>query len=80
LAEKIWPLKSHFAFGQSCKQANYELLDDLHVACLHDQNKSSFFGGPVFSSQSELFENFSNCSDWLKKSRSFKKATFVLIM
>jgi len=27
----------------------------------------------------ELFENFSNCFDWLDKTRSFKKATYVLI-
>jgi len=27
----------------------------------------------LFSSQSELFENFSDCSDWLDKSRSSKK-------
>jgi len=27
-----------------------------------------------------LFENFSDCSDWLDKSRPYKKATFVLIM
>jgi len=31
-------------------------------------------------SQSELFENFSDCPDWLDKSRHSKKATFVLIM
>jgi len=31
-------------------------------------------------SQSGLFENFSDCFDWLDKSRPFKKATFVLIM
>jgi len=37
------------------------------IACLHDQNKSGFFGGPAFSSQSELFEYFLNCSDWLDK-------------
>jgi len=30
-----------------------------------------------FSSQSGLFENFLDCSDWLDKSRPSKKATFV---
>jgi len=40
------------------------------MACLHDQTKSGFFGGPVFSSQSGIFENF---SDWLDKSRPLKK-------
>jgi len=30
-----------------------------YIACLHDKNKSGFFGvGRLFSSQSELFENF----------------------
>jgi len=33
-----------------------------------------------FSSQSGLFENYSDCCDWLDKSRPSKKATFVLIM
>jgi len=32
--------------------------------------------GRLFSSQSGLFENFSDCSDWLDKSWPFKKATF----
>jgi len=50
------------------------------IACLHVQNKSGFLEGQLFSSQSELFEAFSGCSDWLEKSRPSKKATFVLIM
>jgi len=52
----------------------------LHIACLHDQNKSGFFGGPALSSQSELFEYFLNSSNWLDESQPSKKATFVLIM
>jgi len=32
------------------------------------------------SSQSGLFKNFSDGSDWLDKSRPSKKATFVLII
>jgi len=56
------------------------LLILLLIACLHDQNKAGFFGGRLFFSQSGLFENFSDCSDWLDKSRPSKKATFVLIM
>jgi len=52
----------------------------IQLACLHDQNKSSFFGGSAFCTQSELFEYFLNCSDWMDKSRPSKKATFVLIM
>jgi len=60
--------------------ALYPLNINLTIACLHDQNKSGFFGEPAFSSQSGLFENFSDCSDWLDKSRPYKKATFVLIM
>jgi len=65
------------------KQGNCEYLNQLFksfVACLHDKNKSGFFGGPVFSSQSELFEYFFNSSDWLDKSRPSIKATFVLII
>jgi len=42
------------------------------LACLHDQSKDGFFEGPAFSSQSGLFENFSDCSDWLDKSRTSK--------
>jgi len=34
--------------------------------------------GRLFFNLSELFENFSNCFDWLDKSRPSKKATFVL--
>jgi len=52
----------------------------LYIACIHDQNKSGFFGGPAFPSQSELFDNLSDCSDWPDKSQPYKKATFVLIM
>jgi len=37
------------------------------VACLHNQSKSGFLEGRLFSSQSGVFENFSDCSDWLDK-------------
>jgi len=50
------------------------------LACLHDQSKIGVFEEPAFFSQSGLFENFSDCSIWLDKSRPSKKATFVLIM
>jgi len=49
--------------------------------------KVAFLEGRLFSSQSWLFENFSDCSDWLDKSRpskklllfwSCKQATYVL--
>jgi len=52
----------------------------FQIACLHDQNKSGFFGGQLLFSQSEQSEMFSKGSDWLKKIRPSKKATFVLIM
>jgi len=52
----------------------------LHVACLHDQNKSGFLAGRLLSSQLEQFEKFSKDYDWLEKSRPSKKATFVFIM
>jgi len=44
------------------------------------KTKVAFLEGLLFSSQSGLFENFLDCSDWLDKSPPFKKATFVLIM
>jgi len=40
----------------------------------------AFLESRLFSSQSELFENFLDCSDLLDKSRPSKNATFVLIM
>jgi len=39
-----------------------------------------FFEGQLFSSQTEQFKKYSKSSDWLKKSRHSKKATFVLVM
>jgi len=44
------------------------------------KTKVAFLEGRLFSRQLELFEYFLNCSDWLYKSRPFKKATFALIM
>jgi len=44
------------------------------------ETKMAFLEVQLFSSQSELFENFSDCSAWLDKSRPYKIATFVLIM
>jgi len=43
------------------------------------KTKVGLLEGRLFSSQSELLENLSNCFDWLDKSRPSKKATFVLI-
>jgi len=48
-------------------------MEAIHIACLHDQNKSGFLEGRVFSNQSELFQYFLNSSDWLDKSRPSKK-------
>jgi len=42
------------------------------IACSHDQNKSGFLEGRLFSSQSELFEYFLICYVWLDKSRPSK--------
>jgi len=36
------------------------------------KTKAVFLEDRLFSSQSELLENFSNCSDWLDKSRPQK--------
>jgi len=44
------------------------------------KTRVAFLMGLLFSSQSELLQNFSICSDWLDKSRPSKKATFVLIV
>jgi len=44
------------------------------------KTKVAILEGQLFSSHSELFENISDCSDWLDKNRPSKKATFVLIM
>jgi len=57
------------------------LFTVLQLACLHDQNKGGFLEGQLFSSQSKPLKTFQialiGCMD---KSRSSKKATFVLIM
>jgi len=44
------------------------------------KEKLAFLEGLLFFSQSGLFENFLDYSDWLDKSRPSKKSTFVLIM
>jgi len=41
------------------------------------KTKVTFLEGRLLSSQSEQSERFSKSSDWLEKSRPFKKATFV---
>jgi len=40
------------------------------------KTKVAFWEGRFFSSQSELFENFSDCSDWLDRSWPSKKCYF----
>jgi len=44
------------------------------------KTKVVFLEGRLFSIQSELYEYFLNCFDWLDKIRPSKKATFALIM
>jgi len=44
------------------------------------KTKVAFLEGRLFFNQSEIFEYFLNCSDWLDKSRPSTEATFVLIM
>jgi len=46
------------------------------LACLLDQSKSGFLEGQPFFSQSGIFENFSDFSDWLDKSWPSKKGHF----
>jgi len=42
--------------------------------------KVAFLEGRIFSSQSGIFENFSDYYNWLDKSWLSKKVTFVLII
>jgi len=44
------------------------------------ETKVAFLEGRLISSQSEQFENISESSDWLEKSRPSKKTAFVLIV
>jgi len=62
----------HTRMEKSYLVINYSLLT------VHDQNKSGFLEGRLFSSQSEQFKKYSKSSDWLEKSRPSIKATFVL--
>jgi len=81
LAITMHPLTLAFNFFTQTTIAGLQCLNFAQkIACLHDQNNSVFLEGRLFSSQSELFESFLNCSVWLDKSRPFKTATFVLIM
>jgi len=49
------------------------VIFSLLFACLHDQNKSGFFGSRLLSSQSEQSEKFSKNSNWLEKTGPPKK-------
>jgi len=44
---------------------------NAYLACLHDQNKSGFFGGPDFIQPIRVIEKvgYSKSSDWLEKAR-----------
>jgi len=44
------------------------------------KTKVDFLEGRLFSSQSEIFENFLNCFDWLDKSRPSKKPPLYLLI
>jgi len=44
------------------------------------KTKVAFLEGRLLSSQTEQSERSSKSSDWLEKSRPFKKAAFVVIM
>jgi len=80
LYEKMFYSIHRWYFGSRMTIHVMSLLTTRYsiLACLHDQSKSGFLEGRLFSSQSEFFENFSNYSDWLDKSRPSKNATFVL--
>jgi len=49
---------------------------ELLLACLHDQNKSSFLEGLLLSGQSEQSEKFSKSLDWLEKNLPKKLLLF----
>jgi len=50
-----------------------------HITCLHDQNKSGFFGEPTFFHPIRVFWKLFRLFWWLDgKNRHSKKATFVL--
>jgi len=44
------------------------------------KTKSGFLEGPAFNKPIKAFKIYSKSFNWLEKSRSSKKATFVLIM
>jgi len=46
------------------------------IACLHDQNKSGFFGRPALSSQSEQLKKYSKSFDCLEKKPALQKSHF----
>jgi len=55
-------------------------VSGLHVACLHDQSKSGFFGRPAFFQPIRAFRKLFRLL-WLAGSEpAFQKATFVLTM
>jgi len=56
-----------YLINSNISYANYSLLSCPKKKCV--------FGRPFFPSQSELFESFFNCSDWLDNRRPSKKAT-----
>jgi len=37
------------------------VFEITYLACLHDQNKSGFFGGPAFFQPIRAFRNFCAC-------------------
>jgi len=54
----------------------------VHIIDIHSivHIRPVYMKSRLLSSQSGQFEKYSKSSDWPEKSRSSKKATFVLIM
>jgi len=83
--EKVFPFyTNHMMQGflevGPCSWAMSTATSNTLLACLHDQNKNGFFGGPAFFSQSEFFKNLQIVLiGWIKASPP-KKATFVLYL
>jgi len=76
----ILALKKHAVHIAITSINNFLMQSKIILIGVTSLELLAFLEGRHFSSQSELLESISNCSDWLDKSRSSKKATFVLIM
>jgi len=66
-------VNSCYKAASTTKTYFYSLDETLYYPIYIIKTKVVFLEGWLFSSQSELFEYFLNCSDWLDKSKPSKK-------